>query len=339
MHAARSVVIAVLGALAAASAHAQARDSVRAVGSSTVYPFATTVAENVGRGGRFKTPVVESTGTGGGFKLFCAGAGIETPDVNDASRPITDGERADCAKNGVGEVVEVRIGYDGIILGSSTKGRAFDVTLDQLWRATAAKVPVKGRWVANPNRLWSDVAPSLPKQPIHVFGPAPNHGTRDAFVELVMEPSCRRAPELATVPKEDVKKLCSQVREDGAWTDVSEDYALILGKLKSDPQATGVFTFSYLDQNRDRIHASKVDGVEASLETISSGKYPVSRPLFVYVKRAHVGQVPGLADYVREFVSPRAAGPDGYLADKGLIPMPAAELKAQQAVVAKLTAK
>ncbi len=336
MHVARFAILAALGTLAAAPTHAQARDHVRVVGSSTVYPFASAVAETLGRGGKVKTPVVESTGTGGGFKLFCAGVGIETPDVNDASRPITDGERADCAKNGVAQIDEVRIGYDGIILGSSTKGRAFDVTRAQLWRATAAKVPVKGQWIANPYRTWRDVDASLPNEPITVYGPATNHGTRDAFVELVMEPSCGAAPELAAVPKEERKALCSRVREDGRWIDVSEDYALILGKLAGSPEAVAVFTFSYLDQNRDKIRAAKVDGVEASLETISSGKYPVSRPLFVYVKHAHLGQVPGLAEFVREFLSPRAAGAEGYLADKGLIPMPAAELKAQQAAVAKL---
>jgi phosphate transport system substrate-binding protein len=333
---ARLVAVSAVGLLACAPAHSQARDNVRVVGSSTVYPFASAVAENLGRTGKVKTPVVESTGTGGGFKLFCAGVGIDTPDVNDASRPMTDGERADCAKNGVGEVDEIRIGYDGIILGSSTKDRGFDVTLAQLWRATAARVPVGGQWVANPYRTWHDVDAGLPAEPIRIYGPATNHGTRDAFVELVMEPSCDAAPEIAAVPKDQRKKLCSQVREDGAWTDVSEDYALIMGKLAADPQARAVFTFSYLDQNRDRIRAAKVNGVEASLETISSGRYPVSRPLFVYVKRAHVGQVPGLVEFVREFVSPRAAGTDGYLADKGLIPLPAAELKAQQATVARI---
>jgi phosphate transport system substrate-binding protein len=317
-------------------AHAAGRDAVRVVGSSTVYPFSTTVAEHVGRELHGRTPVVESTGTGGGFKLFCAGGGIDTPDINDASRPITDGEKSTCASSGAGPVDEIRVGYDGIILGSSAKSPGFDVTREQLWRATAARVPVGGKWVANPYRNWSDIDPKLPKRPISIYGPATNHGTRDAFVELVMEPSCEHAPEYASLPADQQKKACSQVREDGRWTDVSEDYSLVMGKLAADPQATAVFTFSYLDQNRDKIRAAKVDGVAASLETISSGRYPMSRPLFIYVKQSHLGQVPGLAEFVREFVSPAAAGPDGYLADKGLIPMPPAERQAQAAAVAKL---
>jgi len=210
------------------------------------------------------------------------------------------------------------------------------VTLEQLWRATAKTVPVKGQWVANPYKQWSDIDPKLPRKAIKIFGPAPNHGTRDAFVELAMDPPCHKAPGLASVPKDDQKKTCQVVREDGAWTDVSEDYALIMGKLAGDSEAMGVFTFSYLDQNRDKIQASNVDGVAASLESISNGKYPLSRPLFIYVKRAHVGSIPGLADFVREYLSARAAGADGYLADKGLIPMPAQELQTQAAAAKAL---
>ena len=336
----RSVAaLAVLAAsFAAPAAYGQARDQIQIVGSSTVYPFASVVAEHFGKGGKFKTPVVESTGTGGGFKLFCTGVGAQTPDINDASRPITDGEKVTCAQHGVSAVDEFRIGYDGIILAATSKTPSSNVTLEQLWRATAKVVPVRGKWVANPYKNWSDIDPKLPKKVIRVFGPAPNHGTRDAFVELVMDPSCRKAPEYAAVAKDDQKKVCLTVREDGAWTDVSEDYALIMGKLKSDANAMGVFTFSYLDQNRDKIKAVTVEGVTASLETISSGKYPVSRPLFIYVKHAHLGVIPGLAEFAQEFVSQKAAGKDGYLVDKGLIPMPAGELKTQQAVAKSLAA-
>ena len=315
----------------------QVRRVVTGYGSSTVYPFSSAVSEHFGKAGKFKSPVVESNGTGGGFKLFCSGIGAQTPDINDASRPITDGEKQACAQAGVTAVDELRVGYDGIIVAGVAKMQPFNVTLDQLWRATAKSVPVGGKWVANPYKKWSDINPKLPKKAILLFGPAPNHGTRDAFVELVMDPSCKKAVESAPLSKDEEKKVCQTVREDGAWTDVSEDYALIMGKLKGDPTAMGVFTFSYLDQNRDKIRAVSVEGVDVSLDTISSGKYPISRPLFIYVKRAHVGVIPGLAEFVAEFVGDRAAGKDGYLADKGLIPMPAQELKAQQAIAKGLS--
>lgn len=324
---------------APAAAGVETRDHVTVVGSSTVYPFATAVAESLGRGGRWKTPVVESTGTGGGFKLFCAGVGIETPDVNTASRPITAGETASCAKNGVSAVVGLKIGADGIVLASSRKAAPFDVTREQLFRAVAKTVPVGGQWVANPYRRWKDVDPKLPDRPIAVFGPAPNHGTRDAFVELILQPACENFPEIKALAEDARKRNCQPVREDGAWTDVSGDYAVLMGKLVNDPGAVGIFTFGYLDQNRDRIQAAKVDGVAPSLESISAAKYPVSRPLFIYVKTAHIAAVPGLAEFVQEFVSDKAGGKEGYLVDKGLVPSPAKELKAEQAAAKALATK
>ncbi len=327
----------VLASLAAAAA--VARDNVQVTGSSTVYPFATTVAEALGKGGKFKTPVVESTGTGGGFKLFCSGVGPETPDINDASRAISDSERELCKKNGVADIAEFRIGYDGIILAGDSKQAAFNVTREQIWRAVAKTVPVGGKWVANPYKNWSDIDPSLPKRALAIFGPAPNHGTRDAFRELVMDPACEKTPEAQALPADDRKKTCGQVREDGVWTDVSEDYALVMGKLKGNATAMAVFTYSYLEQNRDKIRAATVDGVAASLETIADGKYPISRPLFIYVKKAHVGLIPGLAEFVSEFVSDKAAGQEGYLVDKGLIPMPKKELEVQKAQAKALAKK
>jgi phosphate transport system substrate-binding protein len=337
---ARSLVLFLSSAIAlvSASAHAQSRDHISIAGSSTVFPFSSAVAEAFGKAGHFKTPIVESTGTGGGFKVFCSGVGPTTTDVNDASRPITDSEKETCAKNGVTAIDEVRVGYDGIILAGIASAKSFDVSLEQLWLATAKLVPVAGKWVANPYKRWSDINPKLPNKTILLYGPAPNHGTRDAFVELVMDPSCQHVPEYAALAKDEQKKTCQTVREDGAWIDVSEDYALIMGKLAGDANAMAVFTFSYLDQNRNKIKASTVNGVAASLETISSGKYPISRPLFIYVKRAHVGLIPGLAEFAQEYVSARAAGKDGYLADKGLIPMPAKELSAQQAIAKSLRA-
>jgi phosphate transport system substrate-binding protein len=326
-------------ALIALPALGQARDHVQIAGSSTVYPFSTTVAETFGKVGKFRSPVVESTGTGGGFKLFCAGVGPETPDINDASRPITDAEKTTCAKNGVTDIAEFTIGYDGIVLAGNTKKPIFPVTREQLWRAVAKTVPVDGKWVQNPYRSWHDIDAALPTRPIRVFGPAPNHGTRDAFAELVLDPACGKRPEAAALSGDDKKRMCTQVREDGLWTDVSEDYALIMGKLAGDAEALAVFTFSYLDQNRDKLHASNVDGVAPSQETIASGQYPISRPLFIYVKGSHVGVIPGLVEFVQEFLSERAAGAEGYLFDKGLIPLPKAQLAAQRAAAKNLTAK
>ena len=316
---------------------AQARDSLRLVGSSTVFPFASTVAERFGKGGKFKTPVVESTGTGGGFKLFCSGAGIDTPDINDASRPMTDSEKKACDAKSVGKVVEIKFGFDGIVVGQNKANKPMDLTLDQLYRAVAKTVPVNGKLVPNPYKSWSDIDPSLPKRPIAIFGPATNHGTRDAFVELVMAPACEKSPVVKALSADEAKKTCSLVREDSAWTDVSEDYAVIMGKLKNDKNAMAVFTFYYVDQNRDKIQASKIDNIAPSVDTIASGDYPMSRPLFIYVKTSHIGSVPGLAEFVQEFVSDKAAGKEGYLIDKGLVASPAKILKASQAVAKTLS--
>jgi len=319
-------------------ARAAARDHVMVVGSSTVFPFATAVAESFGRSGRFKTPVVESTGTGGGFKLFCSGVGIDTPDVNAASRPMTDGEAANCAAHGVTGIEGLRIGSDGIVLAMSRHAVGFDVTREQLFRAVAKTVPLRGRLVANPYRRWREIDAALPDRPIAVFGPAPNHGTRDAFVALVMMPACEKSPEIKVLSLEERRRACQPVREDGPWTDVSGDYGVLLGKLVNDPGAVAVFTFSYLDQNRDKIQAARIDGVAPSRESITAAAYPVSRPLFIYVKTAHVAAVAGLAEFVLEFVSDKAAGPEGYLADKGLTPMPKAALESERAKARALAA-
>jgi len=332
----RIAVLATMGALVASGAMAESRDVIKIVGSSTVYPFSSVVAEHFGKVGKYKTPVVESNGTGGGFKLFCAGVGIDTPDINDASRPITDAEKKTCDANGVGRVDEIIVGFDGIVLAQAKGGKAFDVTLEQLYRAVAKTVTVGGKMVANPYKSWSDIDAALPKRPISLLGPATNHGTRDAFVELVMNPGCERSPIIQALPADEKKKTCGTMREDGVWTDVSEDYALIMGKIKNDKNAVAVFTFSYLDQNREKIQAAKVGGVAPSVDSIASGQYPISRPLFIYVKHAHIASVPGMADFVREYVSEKAAGKDGYLADKGLIASPAKLLKAQQAIAKTL---
>ncbi len=318
--------------------HADNAGRITVVGSSTVYPFAAKVAEVFGSTGKWKTPVIESTGTGGGFKMFCRGVGIGTPDINSASRPITDDERAMCAKNGVRSIVGIRIGSDGIIIASGKRSTPFDVTRDQLYRAVAQNVVLNGKLVANPYRRWNEIDPTLPNRLIVIFGPAPNHGTRDAFAALVLAPACERVPEITAMSKDEQKRACQTVREDGAWIDVTGDYSILLKKLSDDPVAVAVLTFSYLDQNHDRIQAAKVDGISPTRESIGAWKYPIARPLFIYVKAAHVGSVPGLAEFVQEFVSDKAAGKEGYLADQGLGPTPSAWLSVEQGKAAALTA-
>jgi phosphate transport system substrate-binding protein len=329
------VLFLVLMSVAAAPAEGGARGEITVVGSSTVYPFSAVVAEHFAKSGPFPSPVVRSTSTAEGFRLFCTGIGAETPDVSNASRPISEAEKAYCVQNGVREIAEIRIGYDSLILANALKTAAFNVTLDQLWRAAAEYVPVNGRLVANPYRVWQDIDPALPARPIHLIGPANGHGTRDSFVELVMEPSCRTA--LANLPahSEGLQAGCITIRKDGLWTDV-DNIELILGKLASNPNATGILTYSYLEQFQNRIRAATVNGIAPSRATIPSGTYPLSRPLFIYVKEAHLKTSTGLADYAAEFLSFCAAGAHGYLPDEGLVPLPMAELLGQRAAVARL---
>jgi phosphate transport system substrate-binding protein len=303
-------------------------DRVTIVGSSTVYPFSALVAEHFAKSGPFASPVVRSTSTAEGFKSFCAGAGAETPDISNASRPISAAERASCTHHGVLKVAEIRIGYDSLILANALKAEALHLTLDQLWRAVAEFVPIDGRLVPNPYHQWRDIDPSLPARPIKVIGPGPGHGTRDAFIELVMEPRCRSAEPGAPAN-------CATIRRDGAWSD-AEETELILGKLASNPEEFGILTYSYLEQFRSRIHAATINGILPSQATIPSGTYPLSRPLFIYVKEAHLKTTVGLADYAAEFLSLCAAGAHGYLVDEGLVPLPTPELLSQRASVARL---
>lgn len=318
---------AVLGAVAF-SGQAWARDYIYIVGSSTVFPFATAVAEAFGRMGQFKTPKVESTGTGGGFKLFCGGVGVEHPDITNASRKIKDSEIENCRNAGVNNIVEVKIGYDGIAIAQSKKAPQLELSLRDLWLALAKDVPdPKGSagLVPNPYKKWKDINPALPDAAIEVLGPPPTSGTRDAFVELAMEGGCVRFDTVAALKKEDEKKfkaVCHAIREDGAYIEAGENDNLIVQKLEANPNAVGIFGFSFLDQNTDKVRGIKIDGVEPTFAAIASGDYPVSRSLYFYVKKEHVGTIPGIAEYVAEFVSDKAWGPDGYLADKGLIPLP-----------------
>ncbi len=323
-----------LAALAAVTfaGGAEARDQINIVGSSTVYPFATVVAEQFGKTSGFKTPKIESTGSGGGLKLFCAGIGVEHPDVTNASRRIKASEVEKCAKNGVAEVVEIKIGYDGIVFANSKKSPQMKLTLKQMFLALAKQVPEGnkdgGKLIANPNKTWKDVDPSLPNTKIEVLGPPPTSGTRDAFNELAIEDGCKIFPTLEAIKKKDkktYKALCRGIREDGAYIEAGENDNLIVQKLEANPNAFGVFGYSFLDQNANKIQGSLVNGVAPEFENIAAQDYPVSRALYFYVKKAHVGKIPGMKEYVAEFTSEKAWGEEGYLADRGLIPMPDTE--------------
>jgi phosphate transport system substrate-binding protein len=308
-----------------------ARDYIFIVGSSTVYPFATVVAENFGRTTSFKTPKIESTGSGGGLKLFCAGVGVEHPDVTNASRRIKSSEVDLCASNGVTDIVEVKIGYDGIVMASDKSAEDFDLTLRDVFLALAKEVPAPDgsqKLVANPYTTWQDVNPDLPAMKIEVLGPPPTSGTRDAFAELALEGGCKTFDWIAAMKKADksaYKAVCHSVREDGAYVEAGENDNLIVQKLQANPAALGVFGFSFLDQNADRLSGHKINGQLPTFDAIADGDYPVSRSLYFYVKKAHIGVIPGMQEYLGEFTSEKAWGPDGYLADRGLIPMPEAE--------------
>ncbi|WP_417795559.1 PstS family phosphate ABC transporter substrate-binding protein [Terasakiella pusilla] len=337
----KTLAVAALASVLAAGA-AEARDQIRIVGSSTVYPFATSVAETFGKSTSFKTPVIESTGSGGGFKLFCAGVGEEHPDITNASRAVKQSEIERCAKNGVEKITEVKVGYDGIVLANSKQGKPLEITRKQIFLALAKDVPnAEGKLVPNPNQKWSDVDPSLPDVKIEVLGPPPTSGTRDAFAELALEGGCKQFDDIKAMKKTDKKKykaVCHSVREDGAYIDAGENDNLIIQKLNANPDAFGVFGFSFLDQNSDSVQGSLIDGKAPEFEAIADGSYPVSRPLFFYVKNAHVGQVPGILEYLAEFTADKAWGDEGYLTDKGLIPMPVEERAKYKAAVEALGA-
>lgn len=311
------------------SGAASARDQIRIVGSSTVFPFATAVAEEFGKSTSFKTPIVESTGSGGGLKLFCAGLGHGHPDITNASRRIKASELEKCGANGI-EVTEVKIGFDGIVIANSRKAPLMQLSLRQLFLALGKEVPgPDGTLIANPHKKWSDIDPGLPNSKIEVLGPPPTSGTRDAFNELAIEGGCKTFPDLAAIKKQDKKRykaICRAIREDGAYVEAGENDNLIVQKLQANSKAYGVFGYSFLDQNAGTVQGSVVGGTEPTFENISSGDYPVSRSLYFYVKRAHADAVPGIREYVAEFTSEKAAGEYGYLTDKGLIPLPPDDL-------------
>jgi phosphate transport system substrate-binding protein len=310
---------------------AEARDQIRIVGSSTVYPFTTTVAEQFGKTSGMKTPVVESTGTGGGMKLFCAGVGENHPDATNASRAMKKNEYEDCQKNGVKEVVEIKIGFDGLTIAQSKQGTPIKLTLAQVFLAVAKEVPgAEGKLVANPNKTWSDIDKSLPNTRIEILGPPPTSGTRDSFHELFMEKGAEQIPALVALKKSDAKafeKAWKSLREDGAYIEAGENDNVIVQKLEANRNAFGIFGFSFLDENSAKLRGVAVDGTEPTYENIAGGKYKGSRPLFVYIKKQHVGMVPGIDKFAAEYVSNKALGEDGYLAKKGLVTLPKAQLE------------
>ncbi len=322
--------------VAGSSSEAQAvRDYISIVGSSTVYPFATVVAENFGRrNAKFKTPKIEATGSGGGIKTFCGGVGVQHPDIANSSRRIVASEIANCAKNGVAAIVEVRFGYDGIVLANAKSSPLFELTRKEIFLALAKEVPNPAggdQLVANPYTAWSDINSELPADKIEVLGPPPTSGTRDAFNELVMEEGCKTFAWIAALPREALLAACHTLRDDGHYIDAGENDNLIVQKLEKSPRQLGIFGYSFLAQNTDKVQGAEIDGVAPDFEAIAEGEYPVARPLFFYVKKAHVGVIPGLREYLAEFTSDAASGEFGYLTDTGLIPLSDADRAAVRA--------
>ena len=331
----RFLLAASLVALTAVPALA-ARDQIRIVGSSTVYPFTTAAAEQFGKASGMKTPVVESTGTGGGMKLFCAGVGEDTPDFTNASRRIKTSEFEDCAKNGVTEVIEIKVGFDGLSIAQSKDAPDVALTKQQVFMALAKEVPDKdGKLVPNPYKNWSDIDPSLPNVKIEVLGPPPTSGTRDSFMELVMESGAAKFESLEALKTSDAKafeKVWKAMREDGGYVEAGENDNLIVQKLQANPNALGIFGFSFLEENASSIKDVAIDGVKASYESIADGSYKVARPLYVYAKKQHIGVIPGIQEFIAEYVSDKALGEEGYLSEKGLVTLPGEEADKTRAI-------
>lgn len=313
------ILAAALLAFGTSTAYA-ARDTIRVVGSSTVYPFTTTVAEQFGKNAGVQTPIVESTGTGGGIKLFCAGTGDEHPDAVNASRAIKDTEKEMCVKNGV-TPVEVKIGIDAIVLAMSKEHESMELTTDIIYRALAKWVIVDGKFVENKSITWSDVDASLSAGKIEVLGPPPTSGTRDSFVELVIEKECKKAAKDAGIKMsaDEEKMYCKSMREDGAFIEAGENDTLIVQKIQGNPNALGIFGYSFLEENVSVIKGATINGVVPDYDTIKSGDYVISRPLFVYFKQEHFDVIPNLKEFMEEYQSEDALGEEGYLTDKGLI--------------------
>ena len=323
MRAIRTLSLVVVSSLALAACGSKgssdSRDFVRAVGSSTVYPFATAVAEATAKSAGIKSPVVESTGTGAGMKLFCAGVGASHPDIENASRRMKKSEYEECAKNGVKDVIEIQVGLDGIAFAEAKGGPGMALTPLDVYKALA-KDPF-GK--ANTAKTWKDVNPALPANPILVYGPPSTSGTRDALAELILTKGCETDPAMKALKDSDKDKhkaVCTGVREDGAYVDQGENDNLIVQKIAENPKAIGVFGFSFLEENPDKLKGITMSGIEPTYATISDFTYPGARPLYIYVKAAHLNAIKGLKEYVAEWA--KAWGPDGYLKGKGMVIAP-----------------
>ncbi len=316
----------------------EAREAIRIVGSSTVFPFVAAAAEQFGRDEQFRTPIVEATGTGGGIKLFCDGIGESYPDMVNASRPIKKSEVERCASNGINEIVELKIGYDGIVLANAWQAPVFSLSRRILFMALAREVPKDGKLVQNPYKRWKEIDETLPDLPISLYGPPPTSGTRDAFVELVMGEACKEIKEYTTTyPDEETrKKQCTAIREDGAFIEAGEDDNIIVQKLDANRETLGIFGYSFLEQNVGKVKANPIDGVMPDFEHIVDGSYPVARSLFVYIKRAHAKLVPGIREFGVMLTADSTTGEDGYLAMKGLLPLPEDEHKQMKKTAAGL---
>ena len=337
----KQLTLAVALGLVAASGIAQARDNIEIVGSSTVYPFSTAVAEQFAKKTGMAAPKVESTGTGGGMKLFCAGNGIETPDITNASRRMKKSELEGCMKNGVDAVTEVKIGFDGIAVAQFKDASPIKLSRRELYLALAKDVPTGPNGELQPNTYttWKDINPDMADVKIEIMGPPPTSGTRDALAELGLEKGCllfKGMPELKKKDEKAFKAACTTVREDGYYIEAGENDNLIVQKLKANHNAVGIFGYSFLEQNTDTLKAASIDGKEISYDNIANGAYPLSRPLFFYVKNSHVDQVKGIKEFMAEFASDAALSPDGYLAEKGMVSLPAAEKSASIAAATAL---
>lgn len=324
-----------LGALLSASLllSAHAREQIKIAGSSTVYPFSSYVAEEFSATSGFKTPIVESIGTGGGFKLFCSGLGSATSDIANASRPMKASEFENCLSNGVTDITGIMIGYDGISLAQSQKSGALELTKEQLFLALAEEVPMNGKLIKNPYKRWSEIDSSLPHRPIIVYGPPSTSGTRDAFEELVMQSASKKF-DLYGESKGKYKKI----RQDSAYIPAGENDNLIVQKLAQEPNALGIFGYSFLEENPDKVQGITIDGVYPTAESIGAGSYPISRSLYIYVKNAHRTKVKGLEEFIQLYASDKMIGKEGILRNIGLIPMQEALLiKAREQLKTPLT--
>jgi len=332
----KTTVSAVAMATLAAGA-ATARDNVQVAGSSTVLPYASIVAEAFGENFDFPTPVVESGGSSGGLKRFCEGVGENTIDVANASRKIKDKEIKACAEAGVIDIIEVRIGYDGIVFASDINGQNFAFQPADIYTALAAELPVDGKMVANPNTDWSAVNANFKSQPIQAYIPGTKHGTREVFEEKVLLAGCEETGAMAAIleinggDEDAAESACMAVRTDGRSVDIDGDYTETLASIESNKDGIGVFGLAFYENNTDKLQVATMSGVMPSTESIAAGEYPVSRPLFFYIKKAHISVIPGLKEYAEFFISDEVAGPDGPLAEYGLVSDP--ELAATQAAV------